>query len=239
MGPSLLRDELLRWSDRQLALTGQLDTHPAACRSTCEMAGRICRLELEVCEKPVAEFEDPGLRRTVPSCGADLRGDEATMPVLHRATRRQRMSLSFDLHRKNSARDGRRCVREWSAVVLALALTGQLGCNERAASTDNGMRPTEMGLVYSECDTPADCAPLAYCVHPPDEPGFCSEPCDPVGDADSCEESPGGSARSTCVDIGDPNANLCALDCAGDRSCPGGMRCVGVITNEDERQLCF
>ena len=149
------------------------------------------------------------------------------------------MTGSFDLHRKKGGRDCRRGVRTTSAVFFALAITSQLGCNERAASADNGMRPTEMGVVYAECDTPADCSPLEYCVHPPDEPGFCSEPCDPVGDADSCEESPGGSARATCVDIGDPNANLCALDCAGDRSCPGGMRCVAVMTNEAERQICF
>lgn len=85
VGPSLLRDELLRWSDRQLALTGQLDTHPAACLSTCEMAGRICRLEDEVCEKPIAEFEDPGFAGL---CQAAAQTCEETTRLCHCCTER-------------------------------------------------------------------------------------------------------------------------------------------------------
>lgn len=93
--------------------------------------------------------------------------------------------------------------------------------------------------MYSECQEPADCLSLDYCVHPPGEPGFCSEPCDPVDDAESCEESPGGTARRICADIGQPSANLCALDCSGDKTCPGGMACQRVETNGGERSMCF
>ena len=35
-----LRAELVRWSDRQIALTPYLHTHVAACRETCRMSAR-------------------------------------------------------------------------------------------------------------------------------------------------------------------------------------------------------
>lgn len=124
-------------------------------------------------------------------------------------------------------------------LVLSLAVVCQLGCNDRATPGELGQRPDEPGLMYSECESPDDCETLLYCIHPPNESGFCSERCSPIDDPEGCEPPPGGSANRFCAEIGQPSANLCALDCAGGKTCPGGMLCQRVETNAGERSICF
>jgi hypothetical protein len=111
-------------------------------------------------------------------------------------------------------------------------------CSEGAGG-DPGERPGEPGVVWAECTEAVDCLSREYCVHPPAEPGFCSEPCDPAGDPAGCTAIEDGMPDHACADIGDPSANLCVLRCGDHQVCPAGMRCESVMTNDGAVNMCF
>jgi len=124
-------------------------------------------------------------------------------------------------------------------LVAVLAV----GCSGRALSTGDtegeepdDMRPSEAGAMYSECEDPLDCSPLDFCVFLEPDPGYCSTSC--AMPEDDCDPAPGGEADVRCVDVGVPPAMVCALDCSAG-SCPGGMVCKRVDTNDGERKICF
>ena len=175
----------------------------------------------------------------MPSCVSSLPADQSSLPVMRHHSASEPLGIPRWVARKTNNPWCRRTVLKRLRSLTVLLVFGQLGCNERATAPQEGERPTDPGEQYSECTESADCAPLPFCVHPPDESGFCSEACAPAGDAESCPDSPGGSATTRCVDIGNPSANLCALDCNGSKTCPGGMRCQEVLTAEGARSLCF
>jgi hypothetical protein len=187
-------------------------------------------------QRPLRRF---GLLSLVPGCLGGVSADPWALSFLRRYTRDEREALSIDEARKKLLLWCRRNVLRRFLLPTVLLAFSQLGCNEKASAPADGERPSEPGMQYSECTESADCGDLPFCVHPPDESGFCSEACAPAGDPESCPDSPGGSATTRCVDIGDPSANLCALDCNGNKSCPGGMRCQEVMTAEGARSLCF
>jgi len=126
-------------------------------------------------------------------------------------------------------------------ALLVLVFT--IGCSGRALSPGetedeelDDMRPSEAGAMYSECEDPLDCSPLDFCVFLAPDPGYCSTDCEtPESD---CDPTPGGDAEVRCVDVGVPSATVCALDCSAG-SCPGGMVCKKVETNDGERKICF
>ena len=72
-------------------------------------------------------------------------------------------------------------------------------------------------------------------MHPVGEPGFCTEPCTD-DDPDSCQ--PLGDSVTTCVNLGEPPAVLCALDCSS-TPCPIGMVCESVEGHDGVRRICF
>jgi hypothetical protein len=124
-------------------------------------------------------------------------------------------------------------------LVVALAI----GCSGRALSPGStedeehdDMRPSESGAMYSECEDPFDCSPLDLCVFLAPDPGYCSALCEVP--EDDCDPTPGGAAEVHCVDVGEPAVEVCALDCAAG-TCPGGMVCKRVETNDGERKICF
>jgi hypothetical protein len=123
------------------------------------------------------------------------------------------------------------------AAVLAIGCSGRAlspGVTEEEEPDD--MRPTEPGAMYSACEKPFDCSPLELCVFLRPDPGYCSTFCE--APEDDCDPTPGGDADVRCVAVGEPSAEVCALDCAG-AACPGGMVCKKVETNDGERRICF
>ena len=103
---------------------------------------------------------------------------------------------------------------------------------------DVGMRPADG--MFGPCGASDECEPLEFCVFPAGEAGFCTDRCATPTDPDGCDPSPGGSAVGFCLDIGLPDGDrVCALDCAGGKSCPGGMRCEGIETADGEERVCF
>jgi hypothetical protein len=113
-----------------------------------------------------------------------------------------------------------------------------LACVDRITLPDDETADTEgpaPGEAFSGCMDKADCDD-DWCLHPTNEPGFCTYTCAANG-VDACEPSPGGTATVTCLTVqGD---QVCALDCAGNKSCPPHMRCEQIEANNQARSICF
>ena len=86
--------------------------------------------------------------------------------------------------------------------------------------------------MYSDCQLINDCVGLTTCVLATDTDGFCSRNgcTDPVAD---CDPSPGGTATVACIEyaVQIVPEDVCALDCSGGATCPGGMSCQDVQGN--------
>ena len=74
-----------------------------------------------------------------------------------------------------------------------------------------------------------------WCLHPADEPGFCTYACD--GGLASCAPIAGGTATPTCLPVG--SDEVCALDCGSGKSCPSSMRCEQIEAGGQARSICF
>jgi hypothetical protein len=94
--------------------------------------------------------------------------------------------------------------------------------------TSGGSGPDEQPAdgVYSACESVAQCFGATACVTIGSE-GYCSIACVGAGD---CPASPGGTSVPACVpaNISGVDMTVCALDCGGGKSCPGGMTCVAL-----------
>lgn len=94
-----------------------------------------------------------------------------------------------------------------------------------SAGSSGGVDEQPANGVFAACESSIDCVGAQYCVSVMPNVGFCSKNCeDPTVD---CPASPGGTATTACVaamPIGAP-AMVCALDCSGGKTCPGGMEC--------------
>ena len=129
--------------------------------------------------------------------------------------------------------------RRIAAPVLALVLVlVALACAERPLGDAGGETGAEdagpvAGELYGECLEVADCFD-EWCVHPAGEPGFCTYPC-----VEGCmsSEALGGTATETCLPVA--GEEVCALDCAGGKSCPPGMRCEQIEAGGEARSICF
>lgn len=79
--------------------------------------------------------------------------------------------------------------------------------------------------LYSACEDTTDCFGTVACVLVMGSLGYCSNNCTIPGD---CGVSPGGTAQPACVtaSVLGTDMQVCALDCAGGMTCPGGMECL-------------
>lgn len=112
--------------------------------------------------------------------------------------------------------------------------------DEDAPEDEDDVEPRPSDGMYAACSASAQCEPLDFCVFPSDEDGYCTDICSTPDDPSRCDASPGGDASTSCLDIGLASGNrVCALDCSGGASCPGGMRCEAIDTNDGERRICF
>lgn len=95
---------------------------------------------------------------------------------------------------------------------------------------DDGMQPADG--MYADCLDATTCIGLSTCITFLEMDGFCTDlGCtDPTTD---CDPSPGGTALPSCMMVG-PDA-VCALDCSGGATCPGGMMCREL----DQTSVCF
>ncbi len=92
-----------------------------------------------------------------------------------------------------------------------------------------GMQPQDG--MYSDCLMAGECVGLNTCVtildtmeNPTD--GFCSNnACETP--AEDCDATPAGDTTPFCMSLilNGQEDTVCALDCSGDRPCPGGMIC--------------
>jgi hypothetical protein len=96
--------------------------------------------------------------------------------------------------------------------------------NDTSASATGPDEQPADGL-YSECESTANCFGATVCVPVMPPLGFCSDNCAISGD---CAPSPGGTAAQACVtaSVGGADMMVCALDCSGGKTCPGGMACL-------------
>lgn len=141
------------------------------------------------------------------------------------------------------------------AAVKPLSLVASLvlfACGPQVATQDGdedsaddvpdddsaGEQPAK-GAMYSPCSTVDECVPLAFCVFPTREGGYCAGACGGGDDISACAPSP-GEAEVSCLDIGTPDGRTaCALDCS-DAACPNGMSCEAIATpSGDRRDVCF
>lgn len=118
--------------------------------------------------------------------------------------------------------------------LLAAALLS--ACADRSVATEvggeTGSAPAP-GEPLAACVDESDCFD-DWCVHPADEPGFCTFAC---ADASSCPDGASGTATSVCLAVA--NDEVCALDCGANRSCPTGMRCEQIESEGGARSICF
>ena len=123
------------------------------------------------------------------------------------------------------------------SLALALTLAAcadrpvDLSLEDESGSDSDAPAP---GEALSSCMDEDDCFD-DWCVHPTDEPGFCTFAC---SSAAQCPDASGGAtASATCLLVaGD---QVCALDCATG-SCPSGMRCEQIEAgNGTPRSICF
>jgi len=132
----------------------------------------------------------------------------------------------------------------WPDSILLLLVACGPTVSTSSSDTDAddeevGVQPQEAGAVYSPCGAPGACAPLPYCVFPDGEAGFCTQECTAPGDPSGCPDDPGDLGRAFCLDIGLPEARVCAIDCSDGLPCPEGMRCEEVETADGPQRACF
>ncbi len=119
--------------------------------------------------------------------------------------------------------------------LLLVALV--LACADRTTVSTDDEGETEApapGEPFSGCLSEDDCFD-DWCVRPAGEPGFCTYAC--AGGTQNCEGLAGGTATLTCLPV--EGQEVCALDCAGNKTCPAGMRCEQVEAGGEARSICF
>jgi hypothetical protein len=93
--------------------------------------------------------------------------------------------------------------------------------------------------MYANCLIAADCPGLLGCatIGDPVTDGYCTDQCAGAGNPAGCDPVPGGTATLTCTVLS--GYNLCALDCSGGKTCPGGMVCTSVMDEVGMKELCY
>jgi hypothetical protein len=91
--------------------------------------------------------------------------------------------------------------------------------------------------MYSHCLDAQACMGFGcLTIGDPVTDGFCTEEC--AGNPGVCDPAPQDSnAVPACIVVS--GYNLCALDCTGNKTCPAGMVCGGVMTDNGAIDLCY
>lgn len=120
----------------------------------------------------------------------------------------------------------------WILVLptLLLACADRTVGDGETDESDETQGP-EPGELYGGCMVVEDCFD-EWCVHPANELGFCTSPC-----SGGCVAELGGTATQTCLLV--EFDEVCALDCAGNKTCPAGMRCEQIDAGGEPRSICF
>jgi len=106
------------------------------------------------------------------------------------------------------------------------------------ASTGEPLPPQPETSWWSHCIANAGCTDDLVCLlNGAGDDGVCTSLCSPAGDATSCGASPGVSATPSCLIAG--MSSVCALDCSGGRSCPGGMLCLSDSDDDGPIEICL
>ncbi len=106
------------------------------------------------------------------------------------------------------------------------------------ASTGETLPPQPETSWWSHCTSSPECTDDLVCLlNGAGDDGVCTSLCSPAGDATSCGASPGVTATPACLNAG--SSSICALDCAGGRSCPGGMLCLSDSDDDGPIEICL
>jgi hypothetical protein len=99
--------------------------------------------------------------------------------------------------------------------------------SEDATGSDSGPDEQPADGPYSACVSAVECFGTTACVLVMGNLGFCTNNCTIPGD---CGPSPAGTATPACVTapVGGVDMQVCALDCSGGKTCPGGMECLAL-----------
>lgn len=99
--------------------------------------------------------------------------------------------------------------------------------SEDATGNDTGPDEQPTDGLYSACVSAVECFGTTACVLVMGNLGFCTNTCTIPGD---CGPSPAGTATPACVTapVGGVDMQVCALDCSGGKTCPGGMECLAL-----------
>lgn len=99
--------------------------------------------------------------------------------------------------------------------------------SDDATGNDSGPDEQPADGPYSACVSAVECFGTTACVLVMGNLGFCTNNCTIPGD---CGPSPAGTATPACVTapVGGTDMQVCALDCSGGKTCPGGMECLAL-----------
>ncbi|MEM6997092.1 MAG: hypothetical protein AAF721_41695 [Myxococcota bacterium] len=108
--------------------------------------------------------------------------------------------------------------------------------DEDGGDADGGEQP-DTGM-WSSCDGGGSCGGGLTCLGTDDMTmGVCTTTCAPAGNPAGCGGTPGGTATPSCLAVG--GQSICALSCADDESCPGGMTCVPETDDAGAIAICL
>ena len=100
--------------------------------------------------------------------------------------------------------------------------TGETQSEDVSSGSATGPDEQPSDGLYSACESVVECVGETVCVLVMPNVGYCSHACMIPGD---CGPPPGGTATQACL----PDSSdmmVCALDCSGGKTCPGGMECL-------------
>jgi hypothetical protein len=97
---------------------------------------------------------------------------------------------------------------------------------DASESSSGGVDEQPADGMYSACESAVDCFGVQGCAVVMPNVGFCTN--GSCTDASTCVASPGGTAVPACVPamLNGAATQICALDCDGGDTCPGGMECL-------------
>jgi len=103
--------------------------------------------------------------------------------------------------------------------------TSETQSADDSSGTESGPDEQPVDGLYSACESAVECFGATVCVLVMGSLGYCSNNCTIPSD---CGPPPAGTATQACVaaSVGGADMMVCALDCSGGATCPGGMECL-------------
>jgi len=125
--------------------------------------------------------------------------------------------------------------------TTGLATTGGSSSSGAAGESSSGgeeIPPQPEAGWWSDCVETSTCTDDLLCfANGAGDDGVCTQYCTVPGDPTTCGASPGGSATPTCLNVAD--TSICALDCSGGKTCPGGMLCLAAADDDGPIDVCL